>query len=78
MTFGETLIKVSLTHLSLSVYVQSRAKARDEMVKQGRKILQSASLGDAGEFYYFDIAEMGAVLELLFIRELPPPEKTIG
>ena len=53
-------------------------KARDAMLRQGRKILQSASLGDAGEFYYFDMVEMGAVLELLFIRELPPPEKIIG
>ena len=53
-------------------------KALDEMLKQGRKILQSASLGDSGEFYYFDMVEMGAILELLFIRELPPPEKIIG
>ena len=53
-------------------------KARDEMLKQGRKILQSASLGNVGEFYYFDMVEMGAVLELLFIKDLPPPEKIIG
>jgi hypothetical protein len=26
LTFAETLIKVSLSHLSLSVYVQSRAQ----------------------------------------------------
>ena len=55
-------------------------QARDSMLKQGRTMLQSASLGDAGEFYYFEIAETGSILELLYLdaHGLPAPEQTIG
>ena len=53
-------------------------QARDELLKQGRKSIQSASLGNAGEFYYFDIPEIGSALELLYLKELLPPEQTIG
>jgi len=52
--------------------------AKDELVKQGREMIASASLGEAGEFCYFDIPETDAALELLYLKELPPPEKTIG
>ncbi len=52
--------------------------ARDELLKQGRTMIQSASLGDIGAFYYFDMIETGAVLELLYLKALLPPEKTIG
>jgi hypothetical protein len=52
-------------------------EARDELVKQGRQMIQSGSLGELGEFYYFEITEIGAVTELLYLKELPPPEKTI-
>jgi hypothetical protein len=27
---------------------------------------------------YFEIAETGAILELLYLKEMPPPEQTIG
>jgi hypothetical protein len=54
-------------------------QAKDELSRQGREMIQSGSLGELGEFCYFDIPETGAVLELLFLSgELPPPEKTIG
>ena len=55
-------------------------EARDEMLKQGRVMLQSASLGAACEFFYFDIPEIGAILELLYVDMglFPPPEKVIG
>jgi len=52
--------------------------AQDELLKQGRDMIQSGSLGELGEFCYFDIAETGAALELLYLKELPPPEMTIG
>ena len=52
--------------------------ARDELLAQGRTMIQSASLGDTGAFYYFDMIATGAVLELLYLKELLPPEKTIG
>ena len=51
--------------------------ARDELVKQGRDLIQSGGHEDLFEFYYFAIPETDSVLELLFLAELPPPEKTI-
>ncbi len=36
------------------------------------------NMGELGEFCYFDIPELGALLELLYVTELPPPERTIG
>src|SRR5262249_7636805 len=53
-------------------------EAKAELVGQGREIVQSADMGELGEFCYFHIAEIGSLLELLYLTELPPPEKTIG
>jgi hypothetical protein len=52
--------------------------AKAELVDQGREIVQSADMGELGEFCYFQIPEIGSLLELLYVTELPPPEKTIG
>ena len=57
--------------------LEAMQAARDELSTQGRELIQSGSLGELGEFCYFDIPETGAVLELLYLKELPPPEKTI-
>ena len=51
--------------------------AREALEKQGRELLQSASLGDLGEFCYFDLPEMGSCLELLYLTALPRPDLTI-
>ncbi len=52
--------------------------ARDELADQGRVMIQSGALGDAGEFYYFHMPENDSALELLYLTELPPPEMTIS
>ena len=57
---------------------EAMRQARAELARQGRRMIQSGTVGAAGEFCYFEIEETGEVLELLFLRELPPPETTIG
>ena len=52
--------------------------AKAELTSQERELVQSGDFGEAGEFCYFDIPETGALLELLYLKEMPPPEKTIG
>lgn len=51
--------------------------ARRELLRQGRTMIQSGSIEGAAEFCYFEIPETGSVLELLYMKELPAPEKTI-
>jgi hypothetical protein len=38
----------------------------------------SADMGELGRFCYFRIAEISSLIELLYLTELPPPQKTIG
>jgi Glyoxalase/Bleomycin resistance protein/Dioxygenase superfamily len=52
--------------------------AKAQLERQGRTMVQSGDLGDLGEFYYFEIPEIGSLVELLYVAELPPPEKGIG
>lgn len=52
--------------------------AQAELLAKGRELIQIASLGNLGEFCNFDIPEIGATLELLFLEGLPPPERAIG
>jgi hypothetical protein len=54
---------------------EAMREARAELVRQEREMVQSADLGELGEFCYFDIPEMGALLELLYVTELPPPRR---
>ncbi len=57
---------------------EAMQEAKSELVGQGREIVQSADMGELGEFCYFHMLEIGSLLELLYLTELPPPEKTIG
>ena len=51
--------------------------AKAELLAQGHEMIQSGDLGEMGEFCYFDVPETG-FLELLFLTELPDPDKRIG
>ena len=73
-TKGEGFHHTCLAYPSLAAMRAARA----ELAAQGRTMIQSGSLGDLGEFCYFEIAETGSALELLYLKDLPPPEKTIG
>ncbi|MEO9175209.1 MAG: VOC family protein [Gaiellales bacterium] len=52
--------------------------AKAELEGQGRVMVQSADMGELGEFCYFELPELGSLVELLFLTELPPPELSIG
>jgi hypothetical protein len=53
-------------------------EAKAELERQGRTMVQSADMGDLGELCYHDIPEIGSLVELLYLTELPPPENAIG
>jgi len=57
---------------------QAMLSAMAAMISQGRTMIQSGRVGELGEFCYFEVPETGAILELAYLRELPPPEATIG
>ena len=52
-------------------------EAKAELARQGRELVSSAEMGDLGEVCFFQMPEMGSLLELLYVTELPPPENTI-
>ena len=45
--------------------------AKAELVGQGRELVQSGLVGERSEFCYFELAETGSILELLYLE--PPP-----
>jgi catechol 2,3-dioxygenase-like lactoylglutathione lyase family enzyme len=52
--------------------------AKAELSSQGRELVQNADMGDLGEFCYFQMPELGSLLELLYVSEMPPPQSTIA
>lgn len=56
---------------------KSMLEAKKQLLAQDRKLIQDASLGDLGEFCYFELDEIGSCLELLYLGALPRPEITI-
>ena len=65
------------TCLAYATMDEMRA-AKAQLQEQGRELVQGGTVGDAVEFAYFMIPEVGSVIELLHIGEMPDPEATIG
>ena len=58
--------------------LQSMQAAKEELLGQGYKMIQNGYTEGVFEFCYIELTEPNLLLELLFLKELPPPEKTIG
>lgn len=58
--------------------LESLHAAKEELQKQGYKMIQNGYTEGFFEFCYFELTEPNILLELLYIKELPPPEQTIG
>ena len=58
--------------------LESMQAAKDELQKQGYKMVQNGYTEGIFEFCYFELTEPNMLLELLYLKELPPPEKIIG
>jgi methylmalonyl-CoA/ethylmalonyl-CoA epimerase len=73
-TSGEGLHHACIAYPSREAFQEAKA----ELARQGREMVQSAEMGELGSFCYFAMPEIGSLLELLYVTELPPPERTIG
>jgi methylmalonyl-CoA/ethylmalonyl-CoA epimerase len=73
-THGEGMHHTCVAYASREALHEAKA----ELTRQGRELVQSADMGELGEFCYFQVPELGSLLELLYVTELPPPELTIG
>jgi hypothetical protein len=53
--------------------------AKAELLRQGRELIQEASAGERFELAYFELAEIGSAVEVLFLDPalLPPPDAVI-
>lgn len=58
--------------------LESMQSAKDELQKQGCKMIQHGYTAGVFEFCYFELTDPNMLLELLYLKELPAPEKTIG
>ena len=59
------------------VDLESMQSAKEELQQQGHKMIQHGYTEGFFEFCYFELTEPNMLLELLYLKELPPPEKTI-
>ncbi len=73
-THGEGFHHTCILYATREALSENRAR----LVGQGRKMVQSGDLGALGEFCYLEMPETRSILELLYLTELPPPEKTIA
>jgi hypothetical protein len=54
-------------------------KAKADLLRQGRELIQEGSAGDVFDFSYFLFPEIGSAVELLYLdaAKLPPPEAVV-
>lgn len=57
--------------------LESMQSAKEELQKQGYEMLQHGYTEGIFEFCYFELTEPNILLELLYLKELPLPEKII-
>ncbi len=58
--------------------LETMQSAKAELLDKGYKMIQHGYTEGAFEFCYFELPVANIIIELLFLKELPPPEKTIG
>lgn len=58
--------------------LESMQAAKAELQKQGYKMIQHGYTEGIFEFCYFELTAPDMLLELLYLKELPPPEMTIA
>jgi catechol 2,3-dioxygenase-like lactoylglutathione lyase family enzyme len=58
--------------------LESMQSAKEELKGQGYQMIQHGYTEGAFEFCYFALTDPNMLIELLFLKGLPPPEKTIG
>jgi catechol 2,3-dioxygenase-like lactoylglutathione lyase family enzyme len=71
---GEGLHHTCLAYADLDTMRAAKA----DLLRQGFRVVQHGYTEGFFEFCYVQLTEPAMLLELLFIKELPPPEKTIG
>jgi catechol 2,3-dioxygenase-like lactoylglutathione lyase family enzyme len=52
--------------------------ARETLLARGLEIIQAGAIADSVEFAYLDLPPLRSAIEILYIRDLPPPEQTIA
>lgn len=72
---GEGFHHTCLVYSSLEAVREAKA----ELLRQGRELVQEASLGDVFDFAYFRFPEIGSLVEVLYLdpAKLPAPEAVI-
>ena len=58
--------------------LETMQSAKAELLDKGYKMIQHGYTEGAFEFCYFELPVAGIIMELLYLKELPLPEKTIG
>ena len=58
--------------------IESMQSAKADLLAKGYRMIQHGYTEGVFEFCYFELPAANIIMELLFLKALPPPEKTIG